>query len=1434
MKRKLIISLCAFLSISQVMLAQNISDWFVEGGLHLISSSTADYYCIDTDTLIDVDPTYIIGTDPIAWGYTVNRASMDTADFEILVTAYDVYNGAAAGVGKFDSIAAIAFNYDSTMDIGTTFYEDLANNVSLQINFYEYGSRTNAAFDPGSGGTSKQMIIGLTAPNYNHGVGRLHAAELYRIDNLSSSATQTYFISDICSQVDVFALPSDTLDFDGEDISGSWLATQEGSSAYPYNLSNDVVFFHTMEAQNTCDANSDNKLQTSEASYNLLFTFSNSFAISRQDISKLALLKTGQLSSIGVFVDSIAFVAAIKVLDIDADDDGIPDTIESGGNDPDGDEDGDGTPNYLDTSDAGDSGDGSTTNYIDSDSNGIPDVYDTDGDGISNHLDLDSDNDGIPDIIEAGGVDTDGNGIVDNVESDGTLTNDTNGDGLDDLYDANNGGIAILNNDTDGDGLTDPYDLDADNDGIPDIIEAGGIDTDGDGRVDVDVSNIANDADSDGYADVYDSDDDGSFGIDAGEATAPLALSIDTDSDGRYDAITDGGGTSIDSDSDGYADFIDRDADNDGISDIIEVGGIDNGGDGKVDTETDADGDGLADIYDSDASDGPSGSGTNGSALIQTNGTDDNGDYKANDSNIVWEHGNGIDIDIDGDGLPEYIDVDADNDGIPDIIESGGQDSDGDGRVDAGNATDTDQDGFADAYDANADDGPGPSGTNGNPLIQTNGTDTGSDGIAHNDSGVGYENGSSSGLPDLDGDKIPNYLDLDADNDGILDVVETGATDSDRDGIADGTTDADGDGLLDTYDPDASDGPAGSGTDGTALMTAGSDDGDADSRHEYVGGSGTADSDGDDVPDFLDVDADNDGIFDVYEAQATIGYIAPAGTDADGDGIDDNFDDDDGNRGGAGAAGITPVNTESTGNQDYLDLDTDDDGVPDMQEVWDSLADGDSQPDGVSGSCTSDTDGDGLVDCFDSNDADINVYTISITPPSDDGAGGSSGGTSDGVDITASNDLDDVFPANNLNGSSNNNEPDFRDIDNANCAASIVWYAITDGDTTNDYHWVSGSGLHTVGSNTAVVRATAFCEKSTWYRFYNPLQSDRYILSVQNGTNTVPLENVIDYVEVQTVPAPVRNDNGTDGMVLMQRSWFIATKGSLNGTVNIRFYYPKSEWDALKDSATTLASDVNGNVDYTWYKSDVTVDYSSVPSQFSGLGNNYLQLTASVSSENAGSGDTEAGGNAKNYVQIDDLTSFSGGTFGSESSTVLPVELLEFTATIQESHNHLVWTTAKEINSDYYQIERSLDGQNFEKIAQLKAAGQSDESKTYQYDDLAELDVNRVLYRLRMVDQDGKFQLSNVIELELKGRQDFRIFPNPAKDFIQFSFQIEDREKVEIQIFDLSGKEVLRKKITGNDNLQYFELDIQHLPVGIYQISLKTKYSRMIRKFVKE
>ncbi|MDO5980159.1 hypothetical protein [Flavivirga spongiicola] len=165
----------------------------------------------------------------------------------------------------------------------------------------------------------------------------------------------------------------------------------------------------------------------------------------------------------------------------------------------------------------------------------IVETPDGDDDGIANFCDLDSDGDGILDTEEAGGStfdpskDSDGDGI-DNYLDGSDVTpgfpafNDANGDGVNDLYD------------NDDDGVPDFLDLDSDNDGIYDVIEAGGVDGDGDGLI---GTGALVDTNNNGWSDIADSTNGGTplILIQSDADSIPDLLDVDSDGDGCYDAI---------------------------------------------------------------------------------------------------------------------------------------------------------------------------------------------------------------------------------------------------------------------------------------------------------------------------------------------------------------------------------------------------------------------------------------------------------------------------------------------------------------------------------------------------------------------------------------------------------------------------------------------------------------------------------------------------------------------------------------------------------------------------------------------------------------------------------------------------------------------------------------------------------------------------------
>ena len=280
---------------------------------------------------------------------------------------------------------------------------------------------------------------------------------------------------------------------------------------------------------------------------------------------------------------------------------------------------------------------------------------------------------------------------------------------------------------------------------------------------------------------------------------------------------------------------------------------------------------------------------------------------------LVWSDCNGDGIndffDWDRDGVMNEMDLDSDNDGILDIQEARdtkAKDLDKNGMVDG---IDNDGDGLMSSADAN-DNNPSPAASMG--LIPQ----------------------------DLDRDGRPNYLDLDSDGDGIVDnreALQLDAFASGYNGLTSGVLDDDGDGVR------------------TINYTNNYND--ADNFHGF-GAKGIVllDNDGDGYPNAYDIDSDNDGITDNVEGQPTCSYAEPLGLDVDGDGLDDAYDFDK-NICTRKAAGITPYDKEYDGTPDIRDLDTDNDGAPDVNEGSGLYSDFVTD--------FGDADGDGLIDQFD-------------------------------------------------------------------------------------------------------------------------------------------------------------------------------------------------------------------------------------------------------------------------------------------------------------------------------------------------------------------------------------------------------------------------------------------------------------------------------------
>ena len=178
----------------------------------------------------------------------------------------------------------------------------------------------------------------------------------------------------------------------------------------------------------------------------------------------------------------------------------------------------------------------------------------------------------------------------------------------------------------------------------------------------------------------------------------------------------------------------------------------------------------------------------------------------------------------------------------------------------------------------------------------------------------------------------------------------------------------------------------------------------------------------------------------------------------------------------------------------------------------------------------------------------------------------------------------------------------------------------------------------------------------------------------------------------------------------------------------------------------------------------------------------------------------------------------------------LPVELLTFIAQTIGREIKLDWITASEINNDFFTLERSIDGRNFQEIAIIPGKGTSSEINKYNYfDQNPEIGIN--YYRLKQTDFDGEYSYSNIVNAKIKNENHFLVYPSVVEEIITVEKNINSEEDLTMIIHDLSGRS--NKTFTFSSEQNKIELLLTDLLPGIYFLSLYNDKTIESFKFIK-
>lgn len=217
-----------------------------------------------------------------------------------------------------------------------------------------------------------------------------------------------------------------------------------------------------------------------------------------------------------------------------------------------------------------------------------------------------------------------------------------------------------------------------------------------------------------------------------------------------------------------------------------------------------------------------------------------------------------------------------------------------------------------------------------------------------------------------------------------------------------------------------------------------------------------------------------------------------------------------------------------------------------------------------------------------------------------------------------------------------------------------------------------------------------------------------------------------------------------------------------------------------------------------------------IPGGSKGFQSGSANATLNDSYTLAGPGTITVSGTANRADEIITYTTTFSGAACVNCMSTLPVELTAFRVSSENNAVVCDWWTETELNNDFFTIERSPDGINFEPIAYMKGAGTSLEAlhyKIYDYDPY----LNVVsYYRLSQTDFNGATRYHDIRSIKPKKVHELTIYPNPSNGTVQITGDY--TTLISSKLFDTSGREIVLNYTSIESNT----ITVSSLPVGVY------------------
>jgi hypothetical protein len=231
---------------------------------------------------------------------------------------------------------------------------------------------------------------------------------------------------------------------------------------------------------------------------------------------------------------------------------------------------------------------------------------------------------------------------------------------------------------------------------------------------------------------------------------------------------------------------------------------------------------------------------------------------------------------------------------------------------------------------------------------------------------------------------------------------------------------------------------------------------------------------------------------------------------------------------------------------------------------------------------------------------------------------------------------------------------------------------------------------------------------------------------------------------------------------------------------------------------------------------NATLRFRYFDAELNGLNENLVVLWKSTDNVNWTNEGFTGRDVAANYVEETGIASFSRWTL-STGSGPLPVQFVLFNVRCESNKVLLNWKTAQEINSGYFEIQRSTNNNDWVAIGTLPAAGNSANERSYSFIDNSSV-AGGAFYRIVEVDLDGRKQYTSVNRADCGSNDLWKVWPNPVQQQLFVNVAVATGSQVIIQVLDSKGALVREQRNTLLPGSNQLNVDMQRLPAGMYHL----------------